>query len=109
MTGFVQIVTTVETAAEAERIATALLEQRLAACVQIVGPITSHYWWQGKREQATEYQCLIKSRQDLFAAVEAAIVAVHPYQTPEIIATPVVAGGAGYLAWLDAELRLAKP
>lgn len=108
MSGFIQIITTVETAADAERIATALLEQRLAACVQIVGPITSHYWWQGAIEQATEYQCLIKSRQDLFAAVEAAIVAVHPYQTPEILAMPVVAGGAGYLAWLAAELRPEK-
>lgn len=109
MSGFVQIVTTVETAADARRIATALLEQRLAACVQIVGPITSHYWWQGKIEQASEYQCLIKSRQDLFAAVEAAIVAIHPYQTPEILAMPVVAGGNGYLAWLHAELRPETP
>ncbi len=109
MSGFVQIVTTVETAADARRIATALLEQRLAACVQIVGPITSHYWWQGKMEQASEYQCLIKSRQDLFAAVEAAIVAIHPYQTPEILALPVVAGGSGYLAWLHAELRPETP
>ncbi|HSR35624.1 MAG TPA: divalent-cation tolerance protein CutA [Desulfurivibrionaceae bacterium] len=109
MTEFVQIVTTVETAADAERIATALLEQRLAACVQIVGPIASHYWWQGKIEQASEYQCLIKSRHELFAAVEAAIVAIHPYQTPEILATPVVAGGAGYLAWLNTELRPEQP
>lgn len=109
MTGFIQLITTVETAADAERIANALLEERLAACVQIVGPITSHYWWQGAIEQATEYQCLIKSRQDLFAAVEAAIVAIHPYRTPEILATPVVAGGAGYLAWLAAELRPEKP
>lgn len=105
MSGFVQIVTTVETAADARRIATALLEQRLAACVQIVGPITSHYWWQGKIEQATEYQCLIKSRQALFAEVEQAIVAIHPYQTPEIVALPVVAGGSGYLTWLNAEMR----
>lgn len=109
MTDFIQIVTTVEMAADGERIATALLAARLAACVQIVGPITSHYWWQGKMEQASEYQCLIKSRRDLFGAVEAAIVALHPYQTPEILATPVVAGGAGYLAWLDAELRPGKP
>lgn len=109
MSGFVQIVTTVETADDAERIANALLTQRLAACVQIVGPITSHYWWQGAIEQAGEYQCWIKSRQDLFAAVEQAIVAIHPYQTPEILAMPVVAGGAGYLAWLDTELRPAAP
>lgn len=109
MTEFIQIITTVETATDAERIANALLTQRLAACVQIVGPITSRYWWQGTIEQATEYQCLIKSRHDLFAAVEAAIVAVHPYQIPEILATPVTAGGAGYLAWLTAELRPEKP
>ena len=109
MTEFIQIVTTVETAADAERIANALLTQRLAACVQIVGPITSRYWWQGTIEQATEYQCLIKSRQELFAAVEAAIVAVHPYRIPEILAIPVTAGGTGYLAWLTAELRPEKP
>ncbi|MEW6594776.1 MAG: divalent-cation tolerance protein CutA [Thermodesulfobacteriota bacterium] len=109
MSGFVQIITTVEEAADAERIAKALLEQRLAACVQIAGPITSHYWWQGKMEQASEYQCLIKSRQELFAAVEAAIVAIHPYQTPEILAMPVMAAGSGYGAWLAAEVRAAKP
>ena len=105
MTEFVQIVTTVENKEDAQRIATALLEKRLAACVQIVGPMSSHYWWQGKIEEATEYQCLIKSRGELFPVVEKAIKAVHPYQVPELLAMPVLAGGAAYLAWLDSELK----
>ena len=88
---------------EAERIARELVEARLAACVQIVGPITSTYRWQGRIETGEEWQCWAKTRGELFARVEEAIRRIHPYEVPEILAVPVVAGSASYLAWLDAE------
>ncbi|MBU0729332.1 MAG: divalent-cation tolerance protein CutA [Proteobacteria bacterium] len=105
MTRYIQVITTVETRADAEKIADEILGLRLAACVQIVGPVTSKYWWQGKLEQAEEYQCVIKSRQDIYPALESAIKAVHPYDVPEILAVPVLSGNVDYLAWLDAELQ----
>ncbi len=101
---YIQVVTTVATAAEAERIASGLLEARLAACVQIVGPLTSMYWWQGKIDRAGEYQCLIKSRADRFQQVAEAISGLHPYEVPEIIALPLTAISQGYQQWLAAEL-----
>ena len=105
MADYIQITTTVEQKKDAEAIARMLLEARLGACVQIVGPITSHYWWNDAIDQAEEYLCLIKSREDLYAEVEAAIIKKHPYEVPEIIATPIVAGSKDYIAWLVAELR----
>lgn len=105
MTQYIQVITTVETRADAEKIAKELVGLRLAACVQIVGPVTSSYWWKGKLEQAEEYQCVIKSRQDIYPDLEGAIKAVHPYDVPEILAMPVLSGNADYLSWLDKELR----
>ena len=104
MTGSVQVSTTTEAKSSAQTIARALIEQRLAACVQIVGPITSTYRWQGEIETAEEWLCLIKTRSDLYEQLEAAIREVHPYDVPEILAVPVVAGSEDYLAWLDSGL-----
>ena len=105
MTDYIQLITTTETRVAAQAIATALVEKRLAGCVQIVGPITSTYWWEGKIETAEEWLCLIKSRRDLYREVEKAIREVHPYDVPEILAVPVAAGSRPYLEWLDGELR----
>jgi len=102
-TRFVQITTTTEKREDAERIARLLVEGRLAACVQIVGPIKSVYRWKGAVETAEEYLCLAKTRSDLYEAVEAAILDAHPYEVPEIVAVPIIAGSASYLAWLKAE------
>ena len=99
----VQIVTTTASKADAEKIARALVERRLAACVQIGGPITSCYHWQGQVETAEEWLCTIKTRRDLYSQVEAAIQELHPYQTPEILATQVVEGSREYLQWLGDE------
>ena len=101
----IQVFTTTETKDEAQAIGRALVEQRLAACVQVVGPISSIYWWEGKVEAAEEYLCLIKASNALYDELEAAIKSVHPYDTPEILATPVTAGNADYLRWLREELR----
>jgi periplasmic divalent cation tolerance protein len=103
---YIQIMTTVAQQEDAESIARELLRQRLAACVQIIGPLKSYFWWQGKIDQAAEYLCIIKSRMDLYPRAEEAIMHVHPYDVPEIVATPIVAGAGGYLQWLGAELRV---
>ena len=105
MDTYIQVVTTVEEEKDAQTIATALLNRRVAACIQIAGPITSHYWWKGKIDQASEYMCIIKSRDDMYDLVEAIIKSVHPYEVPEIIATPIVDGSKDYLQWIDTELN----
>jgi periplasmic divalent cation tolerance protein len=103
MNDYIQVVTTTEHREDAERIAQALVEERLAACVQVAGPVTSTYRWQGKIENAQEWQCCAKSRRDLYVRIEQTIRRLHPYEVPEILAMPIVTGSADYLAWLDAE------
>ena len=101
MKSYIQISTTTETKEEAQKIAQYLVKQKLAACVQITGPIESTYRWKGKVETAREYLCLIKTREVLFSKVEAAIKKLHSYETPEIIAMPIVKGSKEYFKWLD--------
>lgn len=98
---FIQVLTTAGSEQEAEAIATALVERRLAACAQTIGPIASRYRWQGTVETATEWQCLAKTEASLYPRVEAAIRELHSYEEPEIVATAIVAGSRGYLAWVD--------
>jgi periplasmic divalent cation tolerance protein len=103
MTRFIQIATTTATKAEADQIAAMLVEQQLVACAQVSGPLASVYHWQGQVESNAEWLCTLKTRETLFERVAAAIREVHSYQCPEIIATPIVAGSADYLAWLERE------
>jgi periplasmic divalent cation tolerance protein len=105
MTEHVQVLTTVEHKADAEKIAKILVEKHLAACVQIIGPLTSYFTWEGKLDTAQEYLCLIKSRDDLFAELEETIKTNHPYEVPEILATPITKGGKDYLNWMAAALK----
>ena len=105
MTEYIQVLTTVEHKTDAEKIAKSIVEKRLAACVQILGPLTSYFHWQGKLDSAVEYLCLIKSRADLFTELEAEITSQHPYEVPEILATPITEGNKDYLNWLAAELE----
>lgn len=101
MSEHVQVLTTAGSEEEAGRIAALLVERRLAACVQVVGPITSRYHWRGAIEEEREWQCLAKTTRAAYEQVEAAIREVHSYEEPEIIAIPILAGSAGYLAWID--------
>ena len=87
---------------EAERVATALVEERLAACVQIV-PATSVYRWQGKVERAEEHLLHIKTRAALALPVEQRLRTLHSYDLPEVLTLRVTSGSAEYLAWVDAE------
>jgi len=107
MADHVQVLTTAGSAEEAERIAAALVERRLAACVQTIGPVRSRYRWQGTIEEAEEWQCLAKTEASRYAEVEAAIRELHSYEEPEIVAVPIVAGSSGYLRWVSAELKTA--
>ena len=104
MTEYIQVLTTVELKSDAEKIARNLVEKRLAACVQILGPLTSYFHWQGKLDTASEYLCLIKSRDDLFTELETEIISQHPYEVPEILAMPITKGTESYLNWLASEL-----
>jgi len=105
MTDKIVVFSTCGTAEEAERVARHLVEQRVAACVQITAGVRSFYHWQGKLESGEEFRLTIKSRRDLFGALCAEIRRVHSYEVPEIVALPVVEGGASYLEWLDKELQ----
>lgn len=104
MSELIQVSTTTARKDEAEQIARALVEERLAACVQVIGPITSIYRWQGCVETSEEWLCLVKTRQDHYPQVEASIRKNHPYEVPEILAVQVVAGSPAYLAWLEGQI-----
>ena len=101
---FIQVLTTAGTKEDAQKIAQSVVEKRLAGCAQVIGPITSTYWWEGKIETAEEWLCIIKSRDGLYKDLEKAIQQIHPYKVPEILAVPVIEGSQSYMEWLDGEL-----
>ena len=94
------MLTTTPTRAEAQSIARLLIEEKLAACVQLL-PIESFYFWQGKTQNEAEVLLLIKTRTALFESAIARIKEIHSYTVPEIVAMPFAAGFAGYLNWID--------
>ena len=89
--------------ASALALARALVEGRLAACVSVGAPVESLYHWRGQIETAREVPVAIKTRAGRYAAVEAAIVARHPYELPEVLAVPMAHGLERYLDWIDTE------
>jgi len=101
----IEVKNTAASRADAEEIARRLVDERLAACVQISGPVTSRYHWKGCVETSEEWVCTAKTRRDLYRRVEEAIRELHPYETPEITATEIAAGSRAFLAWIDAETR----
>lgn len=105
---YIQVLTTVDDEKKANEIARAILEKRVAACVQVLGPISSSYWWKGKIEQAKEWICLAKARADDYEELQSVIKAVHPYEVPEILAMPVVSGNPAYLNWVRDETSRKK-
>lgn len=100
-----QVTTTTETQDEAERLARSAVERRLAACAQVLGPLASVYWWEGAVQTSSEWQCVLKTTSARFDELRRHLEAEHAYETPEIVATPIVAGGAAYLAWIRQETR----
>jgi periplasmic divalent cation tolerance protein len=105
MAEYIEVHTTIDSREAAQKIAETLVSRRLAACVQVSGPITSTYWWQGKMEQAEEWLCTAKTRRELYDQLEQTIREVHSYDVPEILAVKVVAGNADYLNWLSQETK----
>ena len=97
---YIQISTTTETRQYAEAIASALVEQKLAGCAQIIGPIVSTYRWNSDVECEEEWLCSIKTSKELLTDVEKTIKLIHSYDMPEIIAVPIVGGSSDYLTWL---------
>jgi periplasmic divalent cation tolerance protein len=97
------VLATTTTAAieDARKIARGLVEAKLAACVQIVEPITSIYRWQGAVEEEREILLLIKSTQDRIPNIANLLSQLHSYEVPELVATPIVGGSAAYLSWLQ--------
>lgn len=94
------------TAADADqagRIGRALVEKRLAACVNVLGPIRSFYWWDGKVQDEAEVAFIAKTREDLLPALTAEVRALHGYDVPCVAAAPVVGGNPDFLAWIAAE------
>ncbi|HEV2199087.1 MAG TPA: divalent-cation tolerance protein CutA [Bryobacteraceae bacterium] len=104
MTDKIVVLTTCDSERQAAELARALVEQRVAACVNILPGARSIYRWKDEIEDAAEWLLVIKSRRDLFPALRAAVEKLHTYEVPELIAMPLVEGSGPYLAWLDREL-----
>jgi periplasmic divalent cation tolerance protein len=102
---FCQITTTTETQAEARKIAAVLVEQRLAACVHVSGPIESTYRWEGAVECAQEWVCEAKVRSNRTSAVTSVITELHSYKVPAVVVLPVVEASPAYLRWLRSETK----
>ena len=101
----VQVSTTLPDEATAQQLGARLVEERLAACAQILGPISSTYWWRGQVEQAREWYCHLKSTAALSAELSGRIRELHPYETPEIIVVEIKEGDASYLKWIAETVR----
>lgn len=99
------VVTNLPDRASAERVAHALIDNRAAACVNILAECTSVYRWQDKMESATEVPLLIKTTHTAYPRLEQLIRELHPYELPEIVAVPVSTGLPGYLQWVEEETR----
>ena len=106
MNELLQVVTTTSSQDEAQRIALGVVEKGLAACVQVAGPITSIYRWEGKLETAEEWRCTLKTHRDRWEALKAEVQAMHSYDEPEIIATAVTLASEGYERWVGAECQI---
>jgi periplasmic divalent cation tolerance protein len=104
MNGFIVVYVTVGSAEEGGQLARALVEERLAACVNRIGPVRSIYRWQGEVEQGEEELLIIKSSEDLFDRLKTRVNELHSYSVPEVIALPVLKGNESYLEWLGDQL-----
>ena len=105
MTDKIVVLTTYATHEEAEKLARALLDARLAACVNVIPHVRSYYRWKGAIESADECLLVVKSSRELFDSLGAVLEKEHSYEVPEVLALPVVEGATNYLNWLLANLR----
>lgn len=101
VTGCCQVTTTLPDQAKAEQLAETLVSERLAACAQVLGPVSSTYCWKGKIERASEWYCHLKTTLARLPLLQARIRELHPYEIPEVIAFPIVQGDPSYLEWIQ--------
>ncbi len=106
MTACCQVTTTLPDRALAQRLAAELVEERLAACAQIAGPIASTYRWQDAVESAEEWYCHLKTTLERVPQIRTRILALHPYEVPEIIVLPIIDGEPAYLRWIQESVQM---
>jgi periplasmic divalent cation tolerance protein len=105
MSDCVQVSTTLPDEAAAQQFGKQLVEERLAACAQIVGPVSSTYWWQGQIEQAREWYCHLKTTAAASVELSRRIRELHPYEVPEIIVVAIKEGDSSYFRWIAETVR----
>ncbi len=105
MSSLVQVLTTVETHDQATRIALALIDAKLAACVQIDGPIESHFIWDGQPTVSSEWRLVAKTLSKLQGELQSELARIHPYKIPEILVVAVMDASQAYVSWVDESLR----
>lgn len=103
-TRYIIVLVTAKDKKEAEKIAQGLLKAKLIACANIITGAQSLFWWQGKIDKAQEVIMVLKTKKSLFKEVSAKVKSLHSYETPEIIALPIVNGSKDYLKWLDSNV-----
>ena len=109
MTNKIVVLVTCGSAKEARRIARAVVQQRMAACANIVAtPVQSVYRWKGRVESAKEFLLIIKTTQSRFAKLKVEVKRLHSYDVPEIIALPIAAGGIDYLNWISESVKVPR-
>ena len=106
--GHIVIFVTAKDKEEALKISEVLLDDKLAACVNIIGQVESLFWWQGKINEENESMLVIKSKHSLLPEIIDKVKGVHTYSVPEIIALPIVGGDEDYLKWIDESVRMDK-
>jgi len=105
MLSYIVVIVTVASREEAVKIVRSLLEERLIACANIVGPISSLFWWEGKIDEASEFLVFMKSHENHFERLSERVTEIHSYEVPEIVALPIIKGSQSYLEWLSDSLR----
>ena len=106
MSHYLLVIVTISTKKEASKIVRCLLEERLIACANIIGPISSLFWWKDKIDEVTEFLVLMKSHSKLFDKLSKRVKKIHSYEVPEILALPILKGLPSYLNWLKTNLQL---
>ncbi|MEM2093509.1 MAG: divalent-cation tolerance protein CutA [Candidatus Bathyarchaeia archaeon] len=99
------VLVTVSSREEAEKIVRSLLEEKIIACANIIGPVFSIFWWHGRIDNAQENLILMKTKESLFSRLAERVKTLHSYQVPEIIAIPIVKGYKPYMDWLESNLN----
>jgi periplasmic divalent cation tolerance protein len=108
MTDKIVVFNTCGSAEEAERLARHIVDEHLAACVNVLSPVRSFYRWKGAVEDSAEWLLIVKTTRDKFDTLRAALESAHTYEVPEVIAVPIVDGSPNYLAWIDREVESGK-